>query len=137
MTSQDKTMTNQDKVTEVIRTWQKRHPNLMDSNTSWAAQNLAGDLAKAGLLAPNLPKPDHDRRDPEWRSEYEENYDHPAPDVWCKDPWLSVGVFPEEQDVTIWDDGEPMEPFSIAEARKFAYALLAAAECAEKNSHPC
>jgi len=29
----------------------------MDSNPDWAAQNLAGDLAQAGLLAPELPTP--------------------------------------------------------------------------------
>lgn len=44
-------MNNQDKAAEVIRTWQRRHKNVMDSNPDWAAQNLAHDLHQAGLLA--------------------------------------------------------------------------------------
>lgn len=43
-------MNNQDQVAEVIRTWQKRHKNVMDSDPDWAAQNLAHDLHNAGLL---------------------------------------------------------------------------------------
>ena len=50
-------MNNQDQAAQVIRTWQKRHKNVMDSNPDWAAQNLAIDLHNAGLLAPDLPKP--------------------------------------------------------------------------------
>lgn len=50
-------MTNQDQAAQVIRTWQKRHKYAMDYNPDWAAQNLAGDLAQAGLLAPELPTP--------------------------------------------------------------------------------
>lgn len=44
-------MNNQDKTAEVIRTWQRRHKNVMDSDPDWAAQNLAIDLHNAGLLA--------------------------------------------------------------------------------------
>ena len=44
-------MSNQDKTAEVIRVWQQRHKNQMDSNPDWAAQNLAIDLHNAGLLA--------------------------------------------------------------------------------------
>lgn len=50
-------MTNQDQAAEVIRTWQQRHKNVMDSHPDWAAQNLAGDLQEAGLLAPDTPQP--------------------------------------------------------------------------------
>ena len=50
-------MNNQVQAAEEIRTWQRRHKNVMDSNPDWAAQNLAGDLAQAGLLAPELPTP--------------------------------------------------------------------------------
>ncbi|MCG7440694.1 hypothetical protein [Corynebacterium sp. ACRPQ] len=50
-------MNNQYKAAEVIRTWQKRHPIVMESNPDWAAQNLAGDLQEAGLLAPDTPQP--------------------------------------------------------------------------------
>lgn len=50
-------MNNQDQAAEVIRTWQQRHKNVMDSNPDWAAQNLAGDLHNAGLITPDLPEP--------------------------------------------------------------------------------
>ena len=44
-------MSKQDQAAKVIRTWQRRHKNVMDSNPDWAAQNLAHDLHNAGLLA--------------------------------------------------------------------------------------
>lgn len=49
-------MSKQDQAAQVIRTWQQRHKNVMDSNPDWAAQNLAHDLHQAGLLAPDLPQ---------------------------------------------------------------------------------
>lgn len=127
-------MTTIDKAAEVIRTWQQRHKGIMDSNPDWAAQNLAHDLQNAGLLAPELPEPDHDTRDPKWRAEYKEKYGYSAPDVWCMNPWLSVGVFPGENEIRVWDDGEPLEPFSIEEAQKLGYCFLAAARHAKGNN---
>lgn len=50
-------MSTLDKSAEVIRTWQQRHKNVMDSNPDWAAQNLAIDLHQAGLITPDLPEP--------------------------------------------------------------------------------
>ena len=50
-------MSNRDRAAEVIRTWQSRHKTEMDNNPDWAAQNLASDLADAGRLAPDVPKP--------------------------------------------------------------------------------
>ena len=50
-------MNNRDRAAEVIRTWQSRHKTEMDTNPAWAAQNLAGDLAAAGRLAPDVPAP--------------------------------------------------------------------------------
>lgn len=50
-------MSNRDKAAEVIRTWQARHKTEMDNNPDWAAQNLAGDLADVGLIAPDVPEP--------------------------------------------------------------------------------
>ena len=50
-------MSNRERAADVITTWQARHKTEMDNNTDWAAQNLAGDLADAGLLAPDLPEP--------------------------------------------------------------------------------
>lgn len=50
-------MSNREKAAEVIRTWQDRHKTELDNNTAWAAQNLASDLANAGLTAPDAPAP--------------------------------------------------------------------------------
>ena len=50
-------MSNRERAADLITTWQARHKTEMDNNTDWAAQNLAGDLADAGLLAPDLPEP--------------------------------------------------------------------------------
>ena len=60
-------MSNQDQAAQVIRTWQQRHKNAMDRNPDWAAQNLAGDLHQAGLLAPTPPQPFFERgHGPNW-----------------------------------------------------------------------
>ena len=60
-------MSNQDQAAQVIRTWQQRHKNVMDSNPDWAAQNLAIDLQEAGLLAPDTPQPFFERvNGPNW-----------------------------------------------------------------------
>ena len=61
-------MSNREKAAEVIRTWQARHKTEMDTNPDWAAQNLAGDLADAGLLPPDIPEPD-------FLTEYETEWD--------------------------------------------------------------
>ena len=50
-------MTNLDQAAQVIRIWQQRHKNAMDSTPEWAAQNLANDLHNAGLLTPDTPQP--------------------------------------------------------------------------------
>lgn len=128
-------MSNQDKVAEVISTWQKRHKGVMDENPDWAAQNLAIDLHNAGVLEPELPEPDRDSQEATWQDEYGADFDYQAPDTWNVSPLLSVGAFPQDNDVTIWDDGVPLEPFTIAETRKFAYALLAAADRQEKRNN--
>lgn len=128
-------MSNQDKVAKVIQTWQKRHKGVMDENPDWAAQNLAIDLRNAGALAAELPEPDHDARDPKWQDEYGADFDYQAPDMWNVNPLLSVGAFPQDNDITVWDNGEPLETFTVAETRKFAYALLAAADCQEKRNN--
>lgn len=60
-------MSNQDQAAQVIRTWQQRHKNVMDSTPEWAAQNLANDLHQAGLIAPDTPQPFFERRNgPQW-----------------------------------------------------------------------
>lgn len=50
-------MSKRDQAAKVIRTWQQRHKNAMDSTPEWAAQNLANDLHNAGLLTPDTPQP--------------------------------------------------------------------------------
>lgn len=45
-----------ERVAGVIETWQRRHAGQMDKDPSWAAQNLAIDLANAGEVTP-LPAP--------------------------------------------------------------------------------
>ena len=60
-------MSNQDLAAEVIRTWQQRHKNAMDSTPEWAAQNLAIDLHDANLIAPDTPQPFFEHRHgPNW-----------------------------------------------------------------------
>lgn len=60
-------MSKQDQAAQVIRTWQQRHKNVMDSNPDWAAQNLAIDLHDAGLIAPDTPQPFFEHRHgPNW-----------------------------------------------------------------------
>lgn len=118
-------MTNQDQAAKAIKFAAAR---------GYTAAQIARLLNELNLLAPDLPEPDHDTRDPKWRAEYKENYGYEAPDVWCMNPWLSVGVFPGENEIRVWDDGEPLEPFSIEEAQKLGYCFLAAAQHAEGNN---
>ena len=116
-------MSKQDQVAQAI---------VMCAFRELSVRDTAEHLEAHGLLAPDLPEPDHDTRDPKWQSEYREDYGYPAPDVWCTNPWLSVGIFPGENEIRVWDGGEPLEPFSITEARKLAYSLLAAISYAEE-----
>lgn len=113
-------MSNQDKAAEVIRTWQKRHKNVMDDNPDWAAQNLAIDLHNAGLITPDLPEPSY------IVTECGEEYP-----VW---EFSSVHSVEKEApgEITISYDGEPAEPITPQEARRLAHALLAAANHAEE-----
>lgn len=113
-------MSNQDQAAQVIRTWQQRHKNAMDDNPEWAAQNLAIDLQRAGLIAPQLPEPN----DP--------NIFLFVPDG--KD-WLPLG----SGDTAVWTAPgslimvERIEPgeFTADEARRVAYSVLAAADYSE------
>lgn len=113
-------MNNQYKAAEVIRTWQKRHKYAMDYNPDWAAQNLAHDLHQAGLLAPDLPEPND-------------------PGIFALNGkgWLPGGP----DDPSVWTVlygpimVQRVEPGDLTsdEARKLAYALLAAANYSEGN----
>lgn len=114
-------MNNQDQAAKVIRTWQQRHKNAMDSDPDWAAQNLAGDLAQAGLLTTDLPEPSYTV------TECEEEYP-----VW--EPGSGYSIEKEAPgEVTVSYHGEPAEPLTSQEARELAHALLAAAQYAEEG----
>lgn len=94
--------------------------------------SIARKLYEENLITQDLPEPDLDAHDPEWQSEYKENYECQAPDVWYAGLRFNVAAFHQDCDVTIWDDEEPLEPLSIEEARKFAHSLLAAARRQEQ-----
>lgn len=104
-------------------------------------QECAVDAARAldadGLLVPDLPEPDMAHDDPEWQDQYEDEWgNRDAPEYWDASfaSTFGVGVFPGMRVVHSWtDDGEPFEPATITCARRFAYALLAAADYAERN----
>lgn len=98
------------------------------------AEHIARALADAGLLAPDLPAPDRGMSDPNWQAEYQEDYGYPAPDVWRVNSWFSVGVFPEDDTITIWHDGLPLEPFTIDEVKKLRQALHAAEHTAKEQA---
>ncbi len=88
-------------------------------------------LAQAGLLAEDLPAPDRDMRDQWWKAEYEAAWDsHHAPTIWDATLLYEVGVFPGDNTITIWDDGEPMEPLTIDQVRALRLALHAAEQIA-------
>ena len=114
-------MTSQDQAAQVIRTWQRRHKNVMDKNPNWAAQNLAGDLKQAGLITPDLPESnDQDISTPDeklWLP-----CGPTGPSAWAR-PGGRVRV-------------RRIEPGDLtpAEARFFALAVLAAANYSEGSN---
>ena len=110
-------MSKQDRAAKVIRTWQRRHKTVMDSDPDWAAQNLAIDLKQAGLLAPDAPHP------------YFEYGNGP---IW--EPNNGYSIEKETPgEITISYNGEPGEPITPQEARSLAAALLAAANRTEEE----
>ncbi|OFN80071.1 hypothetical protein HMPREF2526_06175 [Corynebacterium sp. HMSC070E08] len=87
------------------------------------------------LLADDLPAPTYDMRDPKWQAQYEDDWDNPeAPSIWDATPFFSVGVFPGDNTITIWDDGEPIEPLTIDEVRSLRLALHAAEQTAKEQA---
>ena len=116
---------------EVNQTWERGEI----LTTAGEAERLANALADAGLLAPDLPAPDRDMRDPKWRAEHEESWDDPnAPSIWDATPFFSVGVFPGDNTITVWDNHEPMEPLTIDEVKKLRLALHAAEQTAKEQA---
>lgn len=101
-------------------------------NRGYAPDQIATLLEKFDLLAEDLPAPDRDMRDPKWQAEYEDAWDRiEAPSIWDTTTLAEVGVFPGDPDITIWYDGEPLEPFSIDEVKSLRLALHAAENYAE------
>ena len=116
-------MSNQDQASEVIRVWQQRHKNQMDTNPDWAAQNLAGDIHNAGLLAEDLPEPAQSFSDgtKAWLVEDQDGGCNIAAIYICDGEILLHTL-----------TGKLKE--SPATMRKLALALLAAAQYAEEKA---
>lgn len=116
-------MSKQDQAAKVIRTWQRRHKTVMDSDPDWAAQNLAIDLHNAGLITPDLPEPND-----------------PCIFLFVPDGkgWMTGD--PEALGPIVWTAPnsrimvQQIEPGDLTpdEARGVAYALLAAANYSEE-----
>lgn len=122
-------MSNQDRALAVLEA--ARRPGELRIHPNDAVEALA----QAGLLAPDLPAPDRDMRDPKWQAEYEAAWDSPnAPSIWDTTTLVEVGVFPGDPDITIWYDGEPLEPFTINEVRSLRLALHAAEQTAKEQA---
>lgn len=101
----------------------------------YAPDQIATLLDKFELLAEDLPSPDRDMRDPKWQAQYEEDWNNPeAPSVWDTTTLYEVGVFPGDPDITIWHDGESLEPFTIDEVRALRLALHAAEHTAKAQA---
>lgn len=111
-------MDNQVQAAQVIRTWQKRHKNVMDDNPDWAAQNLAIDLHQAGLITPDAPQP---------------YFEYAGGPVWEVNNGYSIEK-ERPGEITVFYHGEPAEPITPQEARSLAAALLAAAQYDEEEA---
>lgn len=114
-------MSNLDKAAEVIRTWQSRHKTEMDNHPDWAAQNLAGDLHNAGLLAPDLPEPSNI---------IEEDEEGGDKRICWSAPGCDIELVPGEMIVTY----EHQAGHEIEHAQQIGLALLAAANYTEEEN---
>lgn len=115
-------MTNFDRAVKAIEHAAKR---------GYTPEQTARLLNAFDLLPEDLPVPDRDMRDPKWKKEYEAAWDSPeAPSIWDATALYEVGVFPGDNTITIWDDGEPLEPLTTDEAKRFRLALHAAEQTA-------
>lgn len=115
-------MSNRERAADLITTWQARHKTEMDNNTDWAAQNLAGDLADAGMLAPDTAV-EFDENGI-WQECGEE------PELFVLSKGLPVGFAA----IGVFDRDE--NRFNVLarpaeEMREFAHAILAAANYSE------
>lgn len=125
-------MNNREKAADVIRTWQARHKTEMDTNPAWAAQNLAGDLAAAGRLAPDLPplRSNYDSIEVPVLSTIINMHDDPER---YDDDSILVGTWFGEVEFSLGKFDEVSVYMSTDQARQFANALYAAADYSEGN----
>lgn len=101
----------------------------------YTPDQIATLLDMFNLLAEGLPEPDRDMRDQQWKAEYEAAWDSShAPSIWDATPFFSVGVFPGDNTITVWDDHEPMEPLTIDEVKALRLALHAAEQTAKEQA---
>lgn len=129
-------MTTIDQAAEVIRTWQRRHKTELDNNPDWAAQNLAGDLHNAGLLAPDLPTPTKIEDD---ECCWDKTHTHLAYDYQTgaeKKIKVPGGVTViQDEDAEAWLDVDyGIHSLALDEARSLALALLAAVNYSEEEA---
>lgn len=126
-------MNNREKAAEIIRTWQARHKTEMDNNPDWAAQNLAGDLAAAGRLAPDLPRlrSNYDSIEVPVRSTIINMHDDPER---YDDDSILVGTWFGEVEFSLGKFDEVSVYMSTDQARQFAHALLAAANYTQEGN---
>lgn len=127
-------MSNQEKAAEVLRNTSVIAPHRGMDMTASAV--FAEALADKGLLMPDLPEPDLRADDPAHRDEFSAWWEGTVPHVWNEGlpGEFTLQTFPGEPDVTIYRDLEPEETLMPAEVRRLAYALLAAANYAEKET---
>lgn len=129
-------MTTIDQAAEVIRTWQRRHKTELDNNPDWAAQNLAGDLHNAGLIAPDLPTPTKIEDD---ECCWDKTHTHLAYDYQTgaeKKIKVPGGVTViQDENAEVWLDVDyGIHSLALDEARSLGLALLAAAQYAEEEA---
>nr|DAM58765.1 MAG TPA: hypothetical protein [Caudoviricetes sp.] len=127
-------MNNQDRAAEVIRTWQKRHKTMMDSDPDWAAQNLAHDLHNAGLITPNLPTP---TKIEDNECCWDKTHTHLAYDYQTgaeKKIKVPGGVTAfQDENAEVWLDVDyGIHSLALDEARRLGLALLAAVNYMEE-----
>ncbi len=115
-------MNSQERATEVILEWQKRHKGIMDRNPEWAAQNLAIDLLIEDLIAPDLPEPSF------VVTVLEQEYP-----VWDATLGFTVEAYSGRSDIGIRCYYELGESLTLEQVRTIRKALHAAEKYAKEN----
>ena len=104
----------------------------MDNNTDWAAQNLAGDLADAGLLAPDLPEPAYfESGEVEWDTL--DGYVNVENGLILAAHDERVEGDPPEKDEQLWPEPGRLKFLNPAAAEDLGELLIAAAKYAKRG----